>query len=342
MSLAVRPATVWAPPLFVPRHPTRGMSDTRRGSGPDPGDRLDDEELREVVEELTVTLRDVKHELERERERERRDRRGLFGLPRPPSGRELLRFADEFAIPAAITVLEANVELLKHLRRAIRAAQTTRETRARTREVGEEAVSVGGDLLARVGDGLSDLRSAIEGGTIPEDAADEDLLSEVRDLQSEIDDRVDGVGRQRDRDRPRRRSSRRRNGRRDRGDGDRRRDGTDEDTTSEGRAADESDDGRRRRSRPRSGSGRREDDVSIDVDAELESLRERYRGDDEDDTDDPTEPNADTSEDESDADTSEDGSDADTSEDRSDADTSEDGSDANTSDGDEPNAEDSA
>ncbi len=250
------------------------MSDTRPTGGAGGGDRddsPDDAELRAVVEDLTTTLQEVQRELERRQERERRDRRGLFGLPRPPSGRELLRFADEFAIPAAITILEANVTLLKQFRRAIRTAEGGREARDRTRAAGEEAVDVGQDLLERVGDGLRDLRAAIEGDTVPEDAAGRELLAEVRDLQAEIEDRVDDAERRRDRSR-RRREAADRGESRSRG---RQRDGrerTNGDARAGGDDRDASDD----------------EDARIDVDAELESLRDQYRdeGDDDEDTDD--------------------------------------------------------
>jgi hypothetical protein len=245
------------------------MSDTGRGSGRDRGpdrDRLGDEEFRAVVEDLTVTLRDLKHELEREQERRTRDRRGLFGLPRPPSGEQLLRFADEFAIPAAITILEANVELLKHLRRAIRTAERTRETRERTREAGEQAVDAGQDLLQRVGDGLGDLRSALEGETIPEDAAGEDLLAEVRDLQAEIDSRVDDA-------RTRSERSRRR---RDRDESTAREDDAERDRDEPAAPEDDAEPAGDGRPDDRDGDAD-EAATKIDVDAELESLRERYR-----------------------------------------------------------------
>ena len=45
--------------------------------------------------------------------------RGPLGLPRPPSPGELLRFADEHAIPTTIAILEANVRALEALREAI-------------------------------------------------------------------------------------------------------------------------------------------------------------------------------------------------------------------------------
>ncbi len=51
-----------------------------------------------------------------------RPRRGPFGLPRPPRPVELLRFADDHAIPTVIALLEANVRALELLRAALRLA----------------------------------------------------------------------------------------------------------------------------------------------------------------------------------------------------------------------------
>jgi hypothetical protein len=204
----------------------------------------DDEELARAAEELAGTLRDLRDDLDRERDgrrprgrRGRRDRRGPLGLPRPPSPREVLEFADEVAIPTVIAILEANIKLLEGLRRVIRLADAGREAERRGRDARDRAADAGRATLDRLSDSLADLQSAVERGDVPE--AGEDLLTDIQALRSEVDDRLAT-------------------------DGDRR----------DGRRETDDADGRRDRQ-----------SVDIDVDAELDSLRDRYRGDDEEDDD---------------------------------------------------------
>lgn len=204
-----------------------------------------DPELVRLADELSTTLRDLTEELRAGRE----PPRGPLGLPRPPTPRELLRFTDEYTIPTAIAVLEANVRMLEALQGAIRLARTGdevdkrgREARARTEEFGLEAL----DQLDNV---LSDLQSALDGR--PTDPEARTLLDDARALRREIDDRL------RETDASRRRPAEWR---------------TTEDTLedTEGRPA------------SNDASQSREEGVAIDVDSELDSIREEVDGENDD------------------------------------------------------------
>jgi hypothetical protein len=212
----------------------------------------DDEDLATVAAELSRELRELREELESDR---RDPPRGPLGLPRPPKPREFLEFADEVAIPGTIAILEANIKLLEALRRAIRLADTERRARERSREVGTDAADRAGEVgqraLKRVQGGLEDLREAIERGDTVEDRAGSDIIEDIAALESEIDERIDAS-------RERRRSDRE-NGSETGG------------TDSVG--IDANDTGR-------------EDGPEVDVDAELDSLRERYGDEDDEDEDD--------------------------------------------------------
>jgi hypothetical protein len=212
----------------------------------------DDEDLATVAAELSRELRELREELESDR---RDPPRGPLGLPRPPKPREFLEFADEVAIPGTIAILEANIKLLEALRRAIRLADTERRTRERSREVGTDAADRAGEVgqraLKRVQGGLEDLREAIERGDAVEDRAGSDIIEDIATLESEIDERIDAS-------RERRRSDRE-NGSETGG------------ADSVGIDANDSD---------------REDGPEVDVDAELDSLRERYGDEDDEDEDD--------------------------------------------------------
>lgn len=204
-----------------------------------------DPELVRLADELSTTLRDLTEELRAGRE----PPRGPLGLPRPPTPRELLRFTDEYTIPTAIAVLEANVRMLEALQGAIRLARTGdevdkrgREARARTEEFGLEAL----DQLDNV---LSDLQSALDGR--PTDPEARTLLDDARALRREIDDRL------RETDASRRRPAEWR---------------TTEDTLEDAEGRPASNDA----------SQSREEGVAIDVDSELDSIREEVDGENDD------------------------------------------------------------
>jgi len=146
------------------------MSDTRG-----------DPELARLAADLARSLRDLQRELEPQR-------RGL----RPPSLRELLRFTDEVAIPAAVLILETNVRALRLLQRAIRVADPESgrggEATAAGTEVRDRAAQVSRATLDRLDDALADLQDALEGR--PEDEDARQVLDEARALRDEIDERL--------------------------------------------------------------------------------------------------------------------------------------------------------
>jgi hypothetical protein len=224
-------------------------------------DRRDDD-FADAAEDLSAILEDLRDELKREAPR------GPFDLPRPPSPSEVIRFADEVAIPGTIAILEVNIKLLETVQRAIRVVDTGARARERAVDARDRAgdsadrlADVSDRTLRRLEDSLSDLQTALESGSLPDDGAAGELLAEARALRDDVQSRVE-VARQRDH--------------------------TLEDFEAR---ADEADAQRRadaeRVDDPGSvgGSGRPtadadEDDVStgvkVDVDAELETLKDRY------------------------------------------------------------------
>ena len=156
----------------------------------------DGDDFEASVRELTATLEELQSEL-----RDPPARTGPLGLPRPPSPGELLRFTEQYTIPALISLLEANVRLLELLAAALRVAD------GRPIEATEELADAGGRLeavraggregvaaasratLQRLDDGLAELQTAAEGGT-PDDPEVRRLLSRARELRSEVDERL--------------------------------------------------------------------------------------------------------------------------------------------------------
>lgn len=143
-----------------------------------------DQELARLAEELSTTLSSLQDELETERD----PPRGPFGLPRPPTPRELLDFTDEFAIPTAIAVLEANIRLLEALQGVIRLARTGQEVGERGRETRARTEELSRGALDRLDDVLVDLQDALSGR--PENPEARTLLDDARTLRGEIDDRL--------------------------------------------------------------------------------------------------------------------------------------------------------
>ncbi len=134
-----------------------------------------DEELADRVRELEDTLEALHAELED------RDRRLM--ARRPPSVRDVLRFADEFAIPAAIAILDANRRMLELVQGAIRATE-------RGRAAGEGSASIGREAVDRLDRALNELQTALQESSLPENAEARQLLQEARTLRDEIDERM--------------------------------------------------------------------------------------------------------------------------------------------------------
>ncbi|MFW5957139.1 MAG: DUF7547 family protein [Natronomonas sp.] len=208
----------------------------------------EDDELAAAAEELAATLDELSGEL-------RGAPRGPLGLPRPPTPTEVLRFAEGYAIPTIVAILEANIRVLEMLARVLRVADG-RPLDGSGRDGIERASRT---TLQKLDGALSDIQTAIEGGE-PSNPDVARLLDEARSLREEIDDRLpeataepstmDGT-----KDRSTHGSA------------------SDEDTDGEAAVASDEDDG-----------------IKIDVDAELESIKQNVSdspdGDEEDDEDD--------------------------------------------------------
>lgn len=141
--------------------------------------RGDRDDLEARVDELETTLREFRREL--------RPRRGPFGLPRPPRPGEFLRFTEQYALPTAIAMLEAQLRALEALRAVLRAMDRGRaasESASRTRE---RAESLGRETLNALDRALEDLQDAVETGGLPDSPEARDLLSDAQQLTDEIE-----------------------------------------------------------------------------------------------------------------------------------------------------------
>ena len=148
-----------------------------------------DDDLEEQVDELRRELSTLRDRLEGEM---RPPPTGPLGLPRPPTPGELIRFADEFAIPAAIAVLEANIKALELVQGALRLLDPDRGAvegeRARRR-----AESVGRSALTRLDRTVEDLQRALDDGTLPREENAREIVEDARRLRGEIADRMGDV-----------------------------------------------------------------------------------------------------------------------------------------------------
>ena len=237
-------------------HPFLSPAVQREGMSADaPDDDPPEEDIDEVAAELSDAMRELRDDLQQEAPS------GPAGLPRPPSPREVLRFADEVAIPAAIAILEANIKILEAIQRGIRLADRERQVRERTEDARSRAADVSETTVNRLDTALSDLQRVVEEGSLPNNEAARDVLDEARSLRDRLDDQVQSATDTAD--------SAREAERRidieseqptedDESDVDR---NADSDTEDDGSTRDESDD---------SGA------THIDVDSELESIKRQY------------------------------------------------------------------
>ncbi|WP_257300018.1 hypothetical protein [Haloarchaeobius sp. FL176] len=150
-----------------------------------------DDDIAADAQELATELRALREQLDEQR---RRPPTGPLGIPRPPTPREFMEFADEVAIPATIAILETNIRLLEALQRAIRLAEGGRRAGERGRDAGgrarSTAESVSRETLSRASDALADLQSVLEGTDLPENESARSILTEAQDLRREIQEQL--------------------------------------------------------------------------------------------------------------------------------------------------------
>lgn len=209
-----------------------------------------DDELADAVRELARTIDALRTELDDTRRRP---------PLRPPTPRELLRFTDEVALPAALAVLETSVRALEAFQRSLKVVRTEREARDRTGAAAEATSERASELrrttLSQLDTVLAELQRAASGGGLP--AADEarDLLAEARELRDDVDNRL-----------------------RDAADREPQSTGPDR-TDSDGGVTIDIEDGPLNDSEAET-ERPADDESAVDVDAELETLRDRYSSDD--------------------------------------------------------------
>jgi len=144
-----------------------------------------DDDLAATAADLEETMRALRRDLRRQAPR------GPLGLPRPPSPREVLRFADEAAIPALIAILEANIRILEAIQAAIELADTTRRARTEGRRGRDRAVELGAETLVQFDEALSEFQRILEEGSLPEDTRAREILEDARTLRAELRERVE-------------------------------------------------------------------------------------------------------------------------------------------------------
>ncbi len=168
---------------------------------------------------------------------------------RPPTPGELLRFSDEVAIPTLLAILEANVRALEAFQKGIKLVRTEREVRDRAGETAGTTRSRANDLrrttLSQLDAALVELQRAVGDGTLPREQGASELIEEARDLRDEVDRRLRDAG-----------------------------DAIDEESTVQTIEIDDE-----------STDAADDNDAAtdVDVDAELETLRDQYAPDHEDD-----------------------------------------------------------
>ena len=137
-----------------------------------------DDELADLLEDLTDTLRQIESEVG-----PNRPRRGPLGLPAPPTPRDVLQFTGEYAIPTAIAVLKANIKILELVGALLRAGKTSGEARKRADDtVGE----LGTKTVSQLERALTEIQRAVEDGSLPQTPEARDVVEEARRLNADL------------------------------------------------------------------------------------------------------------------------------------------------------------
>lgn len=131
-----------------------------------------DDELEQVAADLADTLDALREELGADRRE-------------PPRVVDLLRFTEQYTIPAIIAVLEANIRVLELLAGSIRVAAGTEKSAARRADAANAATAT----LEALDSALQDATRAVSGGE-PSNPEARELLREARDLRAELDERL--------------------------------------------------------------------------------------------------------------------------------------------------------
>jgi hypothetical protein len=256
----------------------------------------DDEELADLLDELETTLSDLRAELDAGRDG-RSDRSGRSSgrpsdtprPPRPPSMSDLLRFTEEYTIPAIVTLLEANIRALKATQRVLRMADPERAARTESATARDRLDDAGRTALSQLERSLTDLSDALSSADLPADPESRDIVEDARSLTDEIEDRIAETrerreGRTRGSARDAGRGSRRgergsdaaseRDGGRERGAGSRDR-GIAIDVREEGEESSDLDEAASDEVETRArGTAPEEADEDVDVEAELQSIKD--------------------------------------------------------------------
>lgn len=164
-----------------------------------------DEDLADLLDDLETTLSDLRAELDAERGDGRRSGRSDGPRPpRPPSMSDLLRFTEEYTIPAIVTLLEANIRALKATQRVLRMADPGRAARAESANARDRLDDAGRTALSQLERSLTDLSDALSSADLPADPESRDIVEDARSLTDEIEDRIaEAQGRREERDRGR-------------------------------------------------------------------------------------------------------------------------------------------
>lgn len=156
----------------------------------------DAKELRDLLDDLESTLVELRGEVDEGRHDRPDIPRGLPGggrpAPRPPRMREVLRFTEEYTIPTLISILEANIRLLRFSGAALRALdpeQSAIPSGGDDGAVGRALDAGRGFSTDRLASGLEELNDALAGTDAPDPEARE-LLSEAEELSAEIQERL--------------------------------------------------------------------------------------------------------------------------------------------------------
>jgi len=147
----------------------------------------DEEELEDLVGELAGTLEALRGTLD---DGARRATAGTEASgPSPPRPFEVVRFTEQYTIPAIISVLEASIRSLELLRGALRLADGRPEATERERGSGRDDERAE-RALGAVDGLLDDLQRTVEGRPVEPEARD--LLTDAQSLREEIGDRIAG------------------------------------------------------------------------------------------------------------------------------------------------------
>lgn len=123
--------------------------------------------------------------------RDHRSSRSRSRFPQPPSIGELVRFTDDYVLPAGIAFLETNRRFLELIQGSIKLIRQERRTHATTSSAPGQPVDLGRRALVRLDEAIEEAQTVLQNGRLPRNEEARSIMQDARAIRAEIERRLE-------------------------------------------------------------------------------------------------------------------------------------------------------